>query len=346
MINYAESWKKYVNFHQYSYKDFISEFSNISNTYFIEKFDGMLGALIFDHKQEPFFQTTFEGRIEGDIPVLYEYKILLKSLGIKNAVIIGELIAIKNGKILPFNEIVSVVKMNREPQNKPLIYHAIYDIWEIDKKNYKGNFNESVKFLNSLKFRKRKNIIIPKFGKGDINSFIDLYNRTYETSGFDGVVARDIKGRNYKIKFTNTLDLLVIGAGNTEMKNWPKGQISYLITSFLDKDGLYRTSSKIGTGFDETIRTNLFNSIQKNKLYEKNGNLYVPPKREFIIEVKFFRYRITETPTYKYQNGIYNFVGNKDSITLSHPVFVRFRPDKNINKNDLRLEQIPEFNYV
>ena len=114
-------------------------------------------------------------------------------------------------------------------------------------------------------------------------------------------------------------------------------------TAFIDKNGLFRSSSKIGTGFTKPQRIKLFKYVKENSLYKENGEHFLKP--QMVVECKYFRYRITDTPTYKFENGIYKQVGNNRSITFSHPSFERIRGDKKATKYDTRLEQIPEFSY-
>ena len=294
----------------------------------------MLGGLIYDGK-EAFFQTT-TGKELRDLPAISEYLGMFKKFKIRSAKIMGELVAKKNRTILPFNITQSIVKTSYKENYKPLIYHYPFDI--VEWNGQKPNFKQSLTFLTKNLAGSTYNVM-PKMVAGDIREFRKLYKSVKNSNGFDGVVAR-IGKRIYKVKFTNTADVVIIGAGGIGMPAWNKGQVSYLITAFIDKNGLFRTSSKVGTGFTAQKRSEFFRYIMKNKLYEKNGEVFVKP--ELIIEVKYFRYRITETPTYKF-SGKYELVGNKKSITFSHPTYERSRPDKKANRFDTRLQQIPEF---
>jgi ATP-dependent DNA ligase len=341
MQNYSSTWKKQANFKQVSYDDFVTEYDNITNEHIMEKVDGMLGAFVYREGKEAFFQTT-RGHIIDNIPAINEYGVRLKNLGIKNIVIMGELVAIKGGTILPFNETMSIVKTFHRPANKDLIHHYPFDIFEVNGR--KMNFKESIKMLFSIiGVRGFTHIHLPKMVVGGIKEFREFYKYVHERPGYDGVVVMDVGGKNIKVKFTNTVDLVVIGAGHVDMKAWQKDQISYLIPAFIDKRGYFRSSSKVGTGFDMSFRRKLYDYFNKNKLFQRDGDLFVAPK--MVIEVKFFRYRITKTPIFKYERNYYIGQGRDKSITFSHPSFQRVREDKSANKIDVRLEQIPEWEY-
>jgi ATP-dependent DNA ligase len=299
-----------------------------------------LGMLNYNEGFPVFFQTT-TGKEISDIPCAYEYEVLFKKLNIKNALIAGELVARIGGKIPPFNETQSIVKMNYVESNKDLIYHYPYDIYSLNGRRFP--FAETMGFLHKyIGSVGLQHVNLTKYAYGGPDAFRDLFNEVKGKSGFDGIVVR--KGnKNYKVKFTDTVDLAVIGGGHEDMKAWSKGEISYLLTAFVDKDGLYRTSSKVGTGYTRDQRIKLFKYINENTLYKEKGEFFVKPK--VVAEVKYFRSRVTPTPTLKFVNNRYEASGTNTSVTLSMPSFVRLRDDKIVNKYDTRLEQIPEFKY-
>lgn len=337
MVNYAKEWKQKINLQQISYNDFVS--FDIENTIFSAKVDGMLGAFVYHQGDRSFFQTTTNKQI-FDLPVIDEYEIMLNKINVKSAVIIGELVAQAKGAIFPFNETQSIVKTSYKLENKDLVHHYPVDIISVDNQKY--SYNQALSFLfKHIGTVGLPHIHLPETRKGDLDTFRRMFSVYEHKSGYDGIVARDVKGKNYKIKFTSTVDVAIIGAGHKEMPAWKKNQISYLLTAFMDKDGIFRTSSKIGTGFKTPIRKMFYDYIMKNKLYEKNGEIFVQPQK--VVELKFFRFMITNTPAYRFTGKKYVIVGKRKSITFSHPSLVRIRSDKVVDKQDVRLEQIPEF---
>jgi ATP-dependent DNA ligase len=336
MINYSAEWKKSIKLIQIPYDDFVS--LNFLNGVFLEKVDGMLGVLIYKEGSKSYFQTT-TGKKIYDIPVNDTYEKIFKNRDIREIKVAGELVARKGGKILPFNEIQSIVKRFKEPQNKNLIFHYPVDL--ISLNGSQMTFKQSLSFIS--KFLKGDHIIVPKFVFGGLKEFRKLFNDTRKTSGFDGVVVRDLNGRNYKVKFVESVDLVVIGAGHFGLPSWPRKQVSYLLTAFIDKSGYFRSSSKVGTGMTQKKRSELFNYINNHKVSEIGGEVFVEPK--LMVEVKYFRYRITDTPSLSYSNNQYENIGKKKSITFSNPTFIRLRKDKVADKLNARLEQIPDFLY-
>ena len=338
MRNFALDWKNEVNFNQVTYEDFVTLFDDIKNVMFLEKLDGMLGMLIYN-KKDIFFQTT-TGREIRDLPVLSEYKSMLSNLDVNEAMIAGELVGQKNGVIFTFPMTQSVVKTWYAEKSKDLIHHYPYDLYSLNGK--KPGFKEGFNFL-ARSSKALSHIRIPAALNGDMTTFRMFFLNTEKKQGTDGVVARNIKDRNYKIKFFNTVDLVIIGGGEKTMKAWSKNQIPYLITAFIDKDGNFRETSKVGTGFTFPEREMFFKYITKNEISVRDGEILVKPT--LVIEVKFFRSFQPNGRVYSFNNGKYEFIHNDKTITFSNPSFMRLRPDKRANKIDVRMEQLPTWKY-
>lgn len=341
MKNYCIDWKKRVNFNEMTHSNFIEDYSNISNSFYIQKIDGMLCMLIYEKDKECFFQTT-TGAIIKDIPVLKEYKESLSRFdNIKSIKIAGELVARKGNRILDWGDSQSIIKTYTR-SNTNLIFHYCYDIYELN--GQKISFKEAINYLKfRLESKEFKHIVVPEYTFNGINTFKNIYRKFVgnKTSGIEGIVVRSER-KNFKIKPSQTLDLVVMGAGNKEMISWNRKQISFLLPAFMDKDKNFRLVSKIGTGFDFKTREYFYDYVIKNKTNEDTyGNTFVKP--ELVIEVKFLRYHINEMDTFEYKNGVYTKIGKKKSVTLINPRFTRIRDDKKINEFDVRIEQIPEF---
>ena len=342
MKNFALEWKDYIKLKEIPYKDFASTLFSHGRAYCLEKVDGMLGALVYIRNQEIYFQTT-TGGIISDIPVLQEYKLYIDKLnGIDHLVLIGELVAMKNLMILPFNEIMSIVKTPHISNHASLINHFLFDVLYINDKRI-TNYHAAVLFLHSyFDDRRLERVHIPKYKYGDLEDFQVLYNDVLKKDGYDGIVVRELNGKNYKVKPQQTFDLAVIGAGNTEMPAWKKEQVSFLITAFVDKDGMFRVSSKIGTGFTSKVRSELYQYVLKNRISESNkGNFLIKP--ELVIEVQCLRYQFKEMPCFKYDGIKFIDFDNKLSCTLSIPKFIRIREDKKVGSIETGLAQIPGF---
>ncbi len=340
MINYALNWKKAVNFKQIELDEFIKKFPKLPTSIFLQKIDGILGAFVYEKGKESYFSTV-NNIVIKDLPVIYEYESVLKDADIKEAVLIGELVAVKAGHILPFPQTASVVKTSYREDNKSLIQHYVYDVWSLGERKI-TNFHEAFLFL--AKNFTRKNSIrvhMPRAAAGGIDALEKVFREWIGKPGVEGVVARLPDGKNYKIKPAMSVDLAIIGAGHERMPAWKKNQISYLITAFMDKDGVFRLSSKIGTGFSNMEREHLFEYVKTVSVQSYNGEFFFKPTK--VAEVQFDRYRFKVMPAYKWDEFRYIKVGSLLSTTLDMPRFLRFREDKEVNEYDVRLTQIVDF---
>lgn len=340
MRNYAKEWKDYVRFKESKYNDFIEDHSNITG-YYLEKIDGMLAMLIYERGKQCIFQTT-TGSYISDLPVIGEYyKILNENKKINQIVIAGELISMLNGKMLGWGQSQSIIKTAYYIENnKDLVNHYMYDILELNGKRV--SFNSAVSFINNnFNFKEYKYIHFPEIRKGNIVDFIKLYKDVVliPKTGVEGIVVRSTK--NFKVKPFQSIDFGVIAFGKVGMPAWNKKQISYLVPSLLDKDKVFRTSSKVGTGFKQEERESLFKYCMEHKVYEDNGIFFVKPL--LVVEVYCLRYHVNNMPSFKYENNKYIYQGKKKCITLINPRFTRIRTDKKVEQEDIRLGQIPEF---
>lgn len=337
MKNYALEWKKYVNFKELSYDNFISQNINISNAFYLEKIDSMLGMLIYEKGKLPYFQTT-TGAIISDLPCLDEYyKILNKEKDINFLVLAGEISVIKNGKLLEWGPSQSIIKTSYIEDNKNLIHHYVYDIFL--ENNKKIPYNEVVNKLHKIfNFNKTDYIHFPEYDYGGIKDFSNLYKKVINIkTGIEGIVIRT-NFKNYKIKPYLSFDVVIIGAGNENMISWSKKQISYLIVAFLDEHKNFITTSHIGTGFTYKERELFYSYINENKVMLKNGEVFCKPK--IVIEVYCKKNLPNTFMSYKYENQLYVEIGKRKSISLIDPRFIRIRIDKNINDYDVRITQI------
>jgi ATP-dependent DNA ligase len=340
-MNYALEWKKFVNFKELKFENFIAEFHS-SHAFYLEKLDGMLGALVFNKGNDPYFQTT-TGKEIKDLPLLEEYKSVLNSLGIKSCVLIGELVGVRNGKELRFNESMSIIKTSRLEKNKTLIHHFLYDVFYLDgSKNV--DFSNSIKFLKNNFWNKKFNYIqFPKMSSDGIDNFEKLYRECIPKPYTDGIVVRSKKG-NFKVKPFNSVDLCVISIGNENMVTWSRNQISYVVTAFMDKQNDFRITGRVGTGFTHKERSEFFEFCEKNKVDKtEKGDFLVKPK--LIVEVQYRNFYLQDMSCFKFEKGKYIYEGKKKSVSLIMPSFLRIREDKKVNNFDLRLEQILDFKY-
>lgn len=336
MINYSEEWKKYVNFISIDYDTFIDDYKN-KKFFYSNKIDGQLSALVYN-RNESCKLLSINNIVIENIPILKEYKYILdKYFMFNNAVLIGELVGVKNNNILPFSGSMGIIKTYSK--NGEYINQFLYDFYYTNNK--KIEYKESLYYLNRLKNIKTKYIHVLNQKFGNINIFNKYWKEIDLSKGIEGVVARNDNGNAIKIKPKNSFDLVVVGCGNKNMISWNRDQISYLIVAFVDENNNFRYCSKVGGGFSLKLREYFYDYCMKNKLYSTvKGEIFIKPK--LVIEVEFGDYNKTIDKCYEYKKNNYNFIGKKETYSLRFPRFIRIRDDKKVNNYECGFRQIPE----
>jgi len=187
----------------------------------------------------------------------------------------------------------------------------------------------------------------------DKNELTKMYHRQVLDQGQEGIVCHPEEGpRIYKIKPCHNVDAVIIGF--TERPDEP-GTLRVLLTALMRPDGSFQTFARVGTGFDEIQRRQLFRQLKPlevpsaYKEADRNHTLFTMIKPTQIAELTFHDI-LTESATGKAQiRAVVEY--NEDGwqariperfVNVLFPVFVRLRDDKDVNPTDLRLTQISE----
>lgn len=331
-INPISVWMKDINLRSISLDEFPRKLEK--NYFFLEKIDGELNCFIYNKNSESYFLTRSD-MMRTDLLVLDEYKNILDNTNIQNITILGEGTAIKNNRILPFNNIQSILKTAYRNQEYNKMYnHHPYDILSINGKRHTGNWYSKMTLIESL-FKRSFRIHPVRYIKGDIDRAWFLFT---DDPGVEGLIARDHK--NYKIKKSFTFDLVVVAVGNTTMSSWNRNQISYLKVAFMNKSGEFSLATNIGTGFTTRTREDLFDFAQMNKIEEKNNEIWIKPK--LIVETRWLRLRKINMPTFKYTLSGYEYIGERPGYSLIQTSMKGIRSDKKVSIHDIGFRQIPE----
>jgi hypothetical protein len=305
-----------------------------------QKVDGQSAILDYSSTEEPKF-GSLGGVLYWDLPLGEDITKIFKAKKITQAKIVGEMAGYDGKKIIPFNETESIIKNPKA--DKTLVHWFPYQILELngekipdDFKTYKANWPELVRIFKGSKY-----VHPVEYYEGGIAELKKAWNKLVLKEKNEGIVVRTSDNRVYKSKPTFTYDLAILAVGSKKGKNWPKKKIGMTLMAFMDKDRVFRTAGHIGTGWNEAEAKELFSWAQKNKVGEDDTYIWVKPEK--IVEVQWERTSQKEMPSYKYEKGKYEPVGKKMSGTIVKPRFIRYRTDKSVNPNDLRLTQIPDW---
>ncbi len=272
--------------------------------------------------------SIFSRRLENVTNALPDIVREIKKAVREDVILDGEVIAIKDGKPMPFQNVLRRFRrkydVSKMIEKIPLIvyfYDIIYDgdeIIDLPLKERRKRLENAVK----------ENEVI-RVAKQVITRDVDEIKRIFDeaiNAGHEGVMLKNLeskyvpgkRGKNWlKYKATmETLDLVVVGG------EWGEGKRSNLISSFelacIDENGNFLRIGKVATGFsDEDLEemTELFKPLIE---YQEGKKIVFQPK--IVFEVAY--QEIQRSP--KYESG----------FALRFPRFVRLRDDKNVEEAD------------
>lgn len=337
----VQEWKEHQGMVSLTFEELLKEL-NDEEIFVSEKIDGELEGMEYNGTLAKF--SSKDGRIRTDMPVLKEIQQILKKSKIKHIVIIGEIAKTSShGKPVHFNDTMSAIRKPENTEEEDRIEFFPFEIYSIEGKKVSSNYNdykESFKKLQEL-FSSSKHIypVEKKIGKkSDLEPFLKKH---VEKEKNEGIVVRTNTNKIFKSKPIFTLDLCVIAIQEGKGEN--KGRMGALILSFFDGENFYKVVN-LGVGFSFKDRSEWWKLANKNKVKKEDDTIWVDPfKLNKVIETSYERLNYHLVDTYIFKKSNWEKVEDKFASTISKPGFVRERNDKSVNKNDLRLSQLPDF---
>lgn len=274
--------------------------------------------------------TIFSRRLENVTNALPEIAEQIKKTVREDVILDGEVVAMKDGKPMPFQHILRRFRRKHEVSKmieKIPITAQFFDILYADGKELidlpleerRKVLESYVKSINGIRIAKHTVTSNPEKIK-------EIYNEAIK-AGHEGAMLKNPlspyipgkRGKNWlKLKAgVETLDLVVVGG------EWGEGKRSHLISSYelacIDQEtGKLVKVGKVATGFTEEQLeefTELFKPLVE---YEEGKRMVFHP--EIIFEVGY--QEIQKSP--KYEGG----------YALRFPRFVRLRDDKDVDEAD------------
>jgi DNA ligase 1 len=247
---------------------------------------------------------------------------LLNEVTTHDVIIDGEVIAIKNGRPLPFQNVLrrfrrkhDVGEMTGEIQLVPNVFDILYLDGEtlIDLP-----LNERRKYLEMAV----TGHVAPQLVSSDIIRVEQFYQEALD-KGHEGIMIKvvtspytpGVRGKNWiKIKpEVDTLDLAVVGA------EWGEGKRAHYFGSFLlacQDDGELITLSKVATGFSDEQLAEVYKLLKDSVISSSGKEVRFEPGLVFEIGYS----ELQKSPNYP------------AGFALRFPRFVRIRDDKNIHE--------------
>ena len=277
--------------------------------------------------------TIFSRRLENVTSALPEIVDEVKKCVRENVILDGEVIAVKDGRPMPFQQVLRRFRRKHEiskaMERIPLIvyfFDILYDgetLIDLPLKERRKKLEEVISESEIIKVAQQVVTSDPKVVEEEFNRAIEAGHEGLMLKRLDSPYTPGKRGKLWlKLKAVmETLDLVVVGG------EWGEGKRSHLLSSFelacRDENGRLLRVGKVATGFtDEDLEelTELFKPLIE---YEEGKKVVFQPK--YLFEVAY--QEIQKSP--KYESG----------FALRFPRFVRLRDDKSVEEADT-LERI------
>jgi DNA ligase-1 len=274
------------------------------------------------HKRGDEFKI-YSRKLEDVTDAMPDISELLMNCTEHDVILDGEIIAVKNGKPMPFQYVLKRFRRRHDieahVENIRLIPN-VFDILLLDNESQiEKPFTERRRILEE----NVREYVAPQIVSGDISEVEEFYRDALD-EGHEGIMVKSLSAaytpgqrvREWiKIKpEVDTIDLAVIGA------EWGEGKRAGYFGSFLlacrdENDELYPVS-KVATGISDEMLALIYDSLKESVISE-SGN-FVRFEPETVFEVGYAE--------------IQKSVNYESGYALRFPRFIRMRDDKGIDE--------------
>lgn len=180
---------------------------------------------------------------------------------------------------------------------------------------------------------------------------------TWVTDGkAEGLVVRAGNERIFKVKEAITIDAAIIGY---TVRTEDASQVRSFLFGLMREDGQYQVLGATGNLGNDDQRKQLMGLVSGSEVasnyrhVSNSGELYRFVLPRHVAEIKVTDLQSVDSSGLPAQRMVLRFgddrwesVRQMPGISLIHPVFVRLRPDKQINAVDIRISQVTDRCYI
>lgn len=316
------------------------------------KIDGEFSVLAFRNGQA--LTVNPGGTVRVGLPLLDEVTSRLQAQGITSALIVGELHT-------PFSSdrrerIHDVIRKARGPESAADLQDlqfSVFDLLEVNGRSELGNYPQVWRTISDLFGSGRLVRPVPTVTVKNANDVQIAFREHVTEQGAEGLVLRSEIAGLFKIKPRYTLDAVVIGF--TESTGDRTGMAHDLLLAVRRQDGTFHVLCRVGGGFSDdlrrTILSDLKDRIVASEYAEVNSDhvAYQMVEPRMVIEIScldMISHSTRGAPINRMtldwdrEQKTYRIVRRLPLVSVISPQFVRFRDDKSISFQDLRIDQI------
>ena len=323
------------------------------------KYDGEHAMLIYEEGEACLINPG--KTVRANAPFLEEAITILKGAGIKKALLGGEFYVQRTKKALAKDKkrtrVHDIVRLGRAPQSevelKQLAF-ACFDIYTLDDVPTMSYSENMERLENLFKDGERIHVADTVIGE-NASAVLKQYKQWVVEEGDEGVVARSETAGIFKVKPKHNLDMAVIGF--TESTDDRTGMLHSMLLAIVREDGTFQLTSRVGGGLSDEQRVEILKTLKKrvveSDFHEVNSArvAYQMVEPGLVIEISCLDLVATTSRGNPIDKMVLEWDADKNRwnglrrlplCSIISPQFVRFRDDKEAQKNDVRLSQLTD----
>lgn len=319
------------------------------------KFDGEFTVLVYRDGEA--CSVNPGGTVRIGLPWLAEAAQRLRSAGVKNALIAGELyFAPAPGGRERVSDVSRAARKPSSPADLERLHFAAFDLIESDGAAPPARYADVMARLNKWLgggARVSAVQITPVKNADEIDS---LFARLVGSEGSEGLVLRSDSAGRYKLKPRHNLDAVVVGYTEASEPD-RKGMLHDLLLALRREDGSLHLVGHVGTGFSDDERRSLLSDLKDRLVasdYSEPSDSHVAyqmVRPDVVVEISYLDVITQNTRgagidrmTLSWDGGAgrYSPLRRLPLASLISPVFIRRREDKGLNDSDVRLSQLSD----
>jgi len=324
------------------------------------KYDGDNNILYFDGEETVLF--TRRGRWRKDFHLTDQITASLKKNGVSSAIILGELYVVdQDGKTVPLSQQSSFTQAPKNLGMQESMRFAAFDILEINGKNIEDTpYAARMDILKPLIHGDAVKVVEHWRSKGGMNEVMEAWNEGISNDpNFEGLIVRfEGDKKSIKVKMHGTADLVVLGFYYGEEGGRDEAVVGGGALAWMDENGDFVLAGNSVLGSSVVEKAELLQRllptavdapkvkwgdhiVDRSITHDHRGRGAITPVEPHLIgEFKYRSLNYSERPVYRFEDGHYFQVGTKRAPVLFQCTFGRWRPDKSLTHQDLRMSQV------
>jgi ATP-dependent DNA ligase len=285
------------------------------------------------------------------LPCIAEAAQMLKAAGIREAVIPAELYACEDsGRTRVFDVLAALADSSRYGE----LRLAVFDI--ISLADARGTsftphgYGDTYKKLREIFSGGRCCAPVLFTSASSKTELKETFNTWVTDQGSEGIVVRSDLPMVYKIKPRLSIDAAVIGF--SEGSGESAGQVRTLLYALMTEDGRYQVIGRTGNGLSAEQKHELYpvlleREIKSNYIETDSNHVafrLIRPGLVMELSVNDVLFENSSgaviNPLLELNSNFWRRSGTIPGFSFVSPVFERFREDKGINPQDLRISQV------